>query len=170
MGDDGVNDLKVDLIGELHITAILVSRDLILLDGALIGHGRYTFYQRSSVCLEGCPSTELQLVCLVSDRLSICQTEVHILVSIQTDGVEQLLIIENFRIDNTGTCLVCKLYPGVDICGCVQKHGGISTLRHKSTLLIEICFAYLMLAFIQSVSCCCVVILSPSSPELLPLD
>ena len=137
MSDDGVNNLKVNLIGELHVATILVGSDLILLDRALIGHGRDAFYQRSGVRLEGCPSAELQLICLVTDRLSICQTEVHILVSIQTDGVEQLLIIENFRIDNTGTCLVCKLYPGVDICGCVQKHGGISTLRHKSTLLTK---------------------------------
>ena len=143
--DDGINNLEVYLIGELHVTTILVGLDLILLDGALIGHGRYAFSQRSSMRLQGCPSTELQLICLVANGLGVSETEVYVLVCIQTDGVEQLLIIENFRIDNARACLGSKLKPGVDICGCVQKHGGISTLRHRSTLLVKIWFFFCLL-------------------------
>ena len=138
--DDGVNHLEVNLIGELHVTTVLIGLDLVLLNRALIGHGRYAFSQRGGVCLQGSPSTELKLVGLITDRLGICKTEIYVLVCIETDGVEQLLIVEHFGIDNTLACLSSKLNPGVNICSCVQKHGGISALRHRSTLLTNFYF------------------------------
>lgn len=106
VGDDRIDDLEVNLVSELHVTAVLVCRDFVLLDRTLIAERRDAFSQRCGVCLQRCPSADLQLIGFVTDRHFIREAEVDIVRTVEADRVKQLLRVECVRIDYafTGAC------------------------------------------------------------------
>ena len=125
MSNHRVNHGEINLIGELHVTTILESLHGVLLNGALIRHGRHTLGQGNSVSLQGSPTSHLQLISLILNRGFIREPVVYILVRIVADSIQKLLGVKHFRIDfrpTIATRSIGEFDIGIDVCCGIKMH------------------------------------------------
>ena len=115
-----VNYTEVYLVGELHVTSVLVSLQLVLTYRTSIRFRRNTFYQRRGVCLQRCPPTHGKFPCLILNRRFLSVTIVNVLVLSETDSVKQLFTIEHFWVSKIHL-IVCNVHKRVNVGGRSQR-------------------------------------------------